>query len=223
MIFETSTVAVIVAAGSLDTEESFFYASLLRQNAFYIAVDGGLKLFHDQNFKPDLFLGDMDSINPKDMEWACIEKIPQKRFPCDKDKTDTHLALDIAIEYKKDPIYILGATGSRLDHTLGNLYLLVYAYQKGVDAKILNPWHQITLLTPSCKRILKKQYGEIVSVLPVSSIIHGLTMEGFQWNLQEQSVAQGLTWTISNSLKEEQGNISLKEGIAFIIQVRNEN
>ncbi len=209
--------AIIVAAGNLESEEDF-YTSLLQKRAFLIAVDGGLKLFRKQNIKPDILLGDMDSISQEDMNWACQAQIPQKKFSCDKDKTDTHLALDMAIENKNNPIYILGGIGCRLDHTLANLYLLVYGYEKGAEVRILHPSHYVTLLTPSCKKIVEKKYGAILSILPVSPILSGLTMAGFRWNLQDKSIAQGMTWTVSNFLEEETGTIFLQDGMAFVIQ-----
>ena len=124
----------------------------------------------------------------------------------------------MVIEQNYKLVYLLGGIGSRLDHTLGNLYLLVYAYEKGVDIQMIHPFHKVVLLSKDWRRTIQKEDGSTVSVLPVSRTISGLTMQGFRWDLEKKTIAQGTTWTISNFLQEKQGMISVEEGMAFVIQ-----
>ncbi len=53
----------------------------------------------------------------------------------EKDDTDTGLAMQKAIETGADEILLVGGTGTRLDHVLGNIGQLFYAHSKGVKAR----------------------------------------------------------------------------------------
>ena len=48
--------------------------------------------------------------------------------PCEKDDTDTGLAIQKAIETGADEILMIGGTGTRLDHVMGNFGQLFYAH-----------------------------------------------------------------------------------------------
>lgn len=62
------------------------------------AVDGGLDRLLALGLRPNLFLGDGDSLSPTGSQWLKNEAIPQKRYPEAKDETDSELALRLAAE-----------------------------------------------------------------------------------------------------------------------------
>ena len=61
-----------------------------------IAVDSGLDHARSMQLKPDLLIGDLDSISTSGLEWAYKQEIEVREFPSDKDKSDFELALDYA-------------------------------------------------------------------------------------------------------------------------------
>jgi thiamine pyrophosphokinase len=210
---------VIVAAGS-DACEDIFYLPFIQEASYKIAADAGLRVFSRLHLVPDLLVGDADSLTSAEWKWAKEQAIPIKKFPREKDVTDTQLALDIAIEKGKSDIRILGGIGTRLDHSLANLYLLIYGYEKNTRVSLLNPWHEVYLLSPEFPCKIKGDAGDIVSVLPATHEIHGLTLEGFHWNLTRFSLKQGLSLGISNYLEGQEGMLSLEKGLAFVMKVR---
>ncbi|WP_144526415.1 thiamine diphosphokinase, partial [Bacillus pumilus] len=87
--------------------------------------DRGALFLIENNYKPDLAVGDFDSISPADL--LKVRSGSKQLIDCDpidKDLTDTELALDLAIKEQPDIILLMGVTGSRLDHTLANIQMM---------------------------------------------------------------------------------------------------
>ena len=101
-----------------------------------ITADKGLLYAKRLNIKPDIILGDFDSCSKDIMqEFSTDKKII---VPCEKDDTDTGLAIQKAIETGADEILMIGGTGTRLDHVMGNFGQLFYAHSKGVKAELVD-------------------------------------------------------------------------------------
>ncbi len=209
----------IMAAGSLPDEYNF-YRQYLENTNYKIAADAGLNVFYTLNIIPDLWVGDGDSVGNAAWQWAEQNNIPIRKYSCDKDSTDTEIALDIAITQHPQQILILGGIGSRLDHTLGNLFLLEYAYEKGANAILINPWHTVQLLTPSSPVEISGKPGDTVSIIPITKTITELNLEGFHWPLSHATLQRGPTLAISNKLEQPTAKVFLKDGLAFIVQAK---
>lgn len=216
---QTNQPVMIVAAGSVPGEDEF-YRPLLQGASYRIAADGGLRVFFRLGILPDLWVGDGDSVDSAEWEWAQLHHVPFQKFPCDKDATDTQLALDIALARGAKTIYILAGIGSRLDHTWGNLYLLEYADKKGARCVAINPSHEIELLTPEFPVVLAKRPQEFVSLLPITEAVGGVTMCGFRWNLTSAVLQRGSTLSISNYIVEAKATITIQTGMALVMRVR---
>jgi thiamine pyrophosphokinase len=211
--------AVIVAAGST-LDEDVFYRRFISDGAYSVAADAGLKVFHRLNILPDLFIGDGDSVGSAEWQWAQRHQVPAQKFPCDKDATDTQLALDFLLQRGDRDIYILGGIGSRLDHTLANLYLLTYAHERHARVTLYHPYHNVHLLTPEQPLTLHGDKGDLVSLLPVTDSITGVVAQGFRWNLTAATLYRGSTVGVSNYLVGEEASVSLATGLAFVMKVK---
>lgn len=112
-----------------------------------IAADSGLEFCRAADILPDLILGDYDSARE---ETVCYyrEHYAERMhtFPAEKDETDTELALSLALEAGADHITLLGATGTRVDHMLGSLQLLIKARAAGAECLIVDAHNRIRLL-----------------------------------------------------------------------------
>ncbi|HRU52017.1 MAG TPA: thiamine diphosphokinase [Planctomycetota bacterium] len=208
------SLSVLVGAGPFEGSDEF-YLNWIRQGDLNIAVDGGIKLYHHLNIVPDVFLGDFDSSQIEEKNWADKKNVPTYSFPCDKDATDMKLALDYAFSQNITDIILLDELGGRLDHSLANIFLLKYAWEKGTPMKIISPNHIVQLLMPD-QSILVEHRG-IISLIIVSEMVTGLHMQGFRWNVSNETVKMGSTLNISNYLIEKQGTISIHSGMAFLI------
>ena len=97
-----------------------------REGDLQIAADAGLHLCERLGVRPDVVLGDFDSMDVRQAPADCI------RVPVEKDDTDTMLALREGLRRGCDTFYLYGATGgARLDHTLANLQSLAFLLRHG--------------------------------------------------------------------------------------------
>ena len=92
---------------------------------FIIAVDGGFAHLEKLGVTPDMAVGDFDSL-------GYVPKCRRvSRHPVKKDKTDMELAMEKALYWKQDDLYIYGGLSGRLDHTLANLQLFAKFSERG--------------------------------------------------------------------------------------------
>lgn len=206
---------VAIMSGGTTPQEDHFFKSILPNYQFHIAVDMGMNVFHRLGIKPDVLVGDLDSISPD----TDIEGVELHKFPYDKDKTDTELAIDYCRDNGFLHIDILGGIGDRLDHTLANAYLLVYANKPNNQVRLLNGTNTIYLLTGTKAIEIEGTKNDIISLIPITEKIEGLTISGCRWNLKQGSVSQGRTHGISNCLKNTTASLSITEGMAFVFHV----
>src|SRR6476659_7768215 len=103
-----------------------------------IAADGGARHALALGRGIDRWVGDGDSIAPADLERLAADGVRIDRAPVDKDETDAELALLAAIEADAGRITILGALGgTRLDHEIGNVWLLAHPALAGREVHLL--------------------------------------------------------------------------------------
>ena len=118
-------------------------------DAMLIVVDGALEITDSLGMMPDYIVGDFDTVDHK-----VLQRYPEQlilRHPPEKDQTDTELALETAISSGCDRILLFGATGSRIDHSLANIFLLQRMAAKNVTAEIYNETNKLYLKTESFK------------------------------------------------------------------------
>ncbi|MGN1301141.1 MAG: thiamine diphosphokinase [Clostridia bacterium] len=157
--------ALIITGGNVNKE---FLQDVLKENKFekIIAADRGLEILNKLNVKPDYIIGDFDSVNKEILEE--YKNIPITYLKPEKDFTDTHMALKLAMEEGTKEITIAGATGTRLDHTIANIHVLKEALEKGVEVQIINENNRITLINKNT-RIKKDNNYKYVSLIPLTT------------------------------------------------------
>ena len=171
---------------------------------------------------PDIILGDFDSVNKDAIDYYRNKtEIPIKDFPPEKDETDTELAIRTAIEMGAEEIILFGATGTRVDHLLGNIQLLSLGLQTGVDCQIVDANNRIRLLTKDMVLTKAEQFGTYVSLIPLTTEVTGITLEGFKYPLKDAVLTSNNSLGVSNELVEDTGRISFKKGILILIESRD--
>ena len=138
---------LIVTGGSLDI--CWVKEFIKTINAEYIiAADSGLKYIDELGLVPDMILGDYDSV--EDGLLDKYKSIDIKTYPREKDYTDTHIAIINALKAGASEIYILGATGTRMDHTFTNFS--ISKYEAGKNISILRSLYFFILseIPPKC-------------------------------------------------------------------------
>ncbi len=187
-----------------------FYLKLLVGRA-RIAVDGGLRFFIRNKIKPDLLIGDLDSV-PR-LSKRYLSNIKTIIHPVEKDKTDSELALDYALEHRAEDIIICGALSeNQIDHTLGNIFLLnlIRDYsmkaKRKVDAKIISPHSEIFLLSDSGIKINGKK-GDVISILPLS-VCNSVEFEGLSYVPPNEKPKFGSSRTLRNRMLRKKCSVS---------------
>ena len=158
---------IIVTGGNINDN---FLKEYLLKNKFdiIIAADRGLDLLSKINVLPNYIIGDFDSVNKKILSEYERKKISITYLKPEKDYTDTHMALKQAISIGSNKITIIGATGTRIDHTLANINILKEALGSNIEAKIIDENNEILLIEKN--KILKKNDRfKYVSILPFTS------------------------------------------------------
>ena len=179
--------AVIVGNGQFPKKE---YPLYLLESADYVvccegALDTYLRHFSGRNLRrPDVVVGDMDSLSKK-----TAERFRDIAVKIDEQETnDQSKAFHYILEHfpDVDTIHILGATGKREDHTIGNLSLLMeYAREmrrqdcgRTVSVDIVSDWSTAFAITDSCT--LDVGEGRSVSIIcPDNSL--NIKSEGLVW------------------------------------------
>lgn len=212
---------LIITGGYIDTVPMVQYMES-RSWDYLISADSGLDFCKKANILPDCILGDFDSVSPsvlEEFERNYSDRI--KRFPPEKDETDTELAMSEAIAAGADEITILGATGSRVDHLLGSIQLLKKALGLGIDCCIVDANNRIRMTDSTFRLSRASQFGTFVSCIPFSPEVRGLTLRGFAYNVTDFTMTSGTARGVSNEIVSDEAVITLEDGILLIIESKD--
>lgn len=212
---------VIVSGGKI---EDFFVTEWITEQKpdEIIAVDSGMEYFRRTGKKPDLILGDFDSVREETL--AYFEKqegIIWKRLNPVKDDTDTEAALRYAIKTGAEQIVLLGATGSRLDHVLGNIELLGIGLEAGAEILLVDAHNRIRMIKSGIQLKKEEQFGKYVSLIPYSSEVKHLYLKGFKYPLEDFILRGFCSLGVSNEIIADTAEIFFEEGILLVIESRD--
>lgn len=183
-----------------------------------ICADKGLEYARILGWHPDLILGDFDSVPPEVLAFYQAGDCPVKVYPRMKDYTDTHLAVEAALVHGATEIILLGATGTRLDHTFANFQLLWRIACAGAVGRIIDNNHEITVIKD--KYTVAGQPGDLVSLLPLTERVTGVTLTGFVYPLNDAVLENTNPIGISNELIATTATVSISDGALLMIKPR---
>ena len=209
---------VLVVSGGTIYEE--WAADMLRHLSFdrLIAMEKGALFCLAQGVRPDLVVGDFDTAGEEGYEAVIREGIPVERHPSAKDATDTELAVELAVNAGATQVILLCATGSRLDHVLGNIAMLSRLRGLGIDAEILDPHNRIRLVLPGTFSFTEEEmHGKYLSLIPYGGPVCGVTLRGFRFPGENLELPVDSSLGISNELTEKEGTVSFKKGQLLMI------
>ena len=202
---------VIVGGAPIENYERV--KEYLRKDDYFIFCDCGLKHREGLGVKPDLITGDFDSYEQPDEPG--IETIV---LPVKKDDTDTVYALSEALKRGYEEFLLVGMTGRRLDHTLGNVYMLVKLSELHKKSMIVDDYSEIEVLPAG-------QTAEIEDIYPYFSLLNitgtadGITVRDAMYELTDASIDCGYQYGISNEpLPGKTAVVTLKEGSLLVVK-----
>lgn len=176
---------------------------------YIICADGGANKIHDIGISPDVIIGDLDSITKK-----LLHKYPDCKVIhlTDQYSTDLEKALNHAITLKPKNIYIFGATGGRIDHTLTNLNMLK-KFHKHANIEIISNKAKLVYINKSIE--LKLPHCIIVSLFPIG-LVKKVTLTGFKYPLKNEDLEFGVRDGQSNLTISDNQKITFEQGELFI-------
>lgn len=205
--------ALIVSGGNAPSEKLLKkYLSLCD---FVIGADKGNECLIKYDIKPDLSLGDFDSID-KDV-LSIIETCGSKllKFPPEKDYTDTEIAVMEALKRGAEKIYLLGGTGTRVDHTLGNIGLILTTKKKGAQLIMVDDNNEFYLAQSNME--IKGRYGNNISFHALSDTVRNFKIQGAKYNLDGYDMNLLDPRAICNEFVDTPIKISFDSGELLII------
>ena len=187
---------------------------------FVIGIDKGALFLIQHEVIPHISMGDFDSVSEQERQ---IIQQKSKRFVCcdpvNKTMTDTEIGFHFALEQNAQHILILGGTGSRMDHTLANLFLLLRAAEQKVACVIQDSCNKITIITGTTR--VKNEGYTYVSIFPITAEVTGITLKGFKYPLCKATMRIGQCFGISNELIDTHGTIEFTKGKLLLIQSKD--
>ncbi len=204
--------AVVVANGELGLDRVQL-AQLLGGADLLVAADGGAAAILAAGRRPDVAVGDFDSLDSGLRDVLTSGGTQVVALPSEKDQTDLELALLLAAERGARVIDVLGALGGpRLDHAVGNLLLLALPELAGHEVTLIDGRHELFLLAGKAERSVGGRPGDYVSLVPLTGEATGVTTEGLRYRLRGETLHIGRTRGISNELVASSGSISVDGG-----------
>ncbi len=213
--------ALIIAGGDFSPEVAM---KTLEEDSFdrIIAIDNGLSYLHDLKITPTHIVGDFDTVSKELLkEYHEDSKVKIVTLCPEKDATDTEVAVDLAIEEGCKSIFILGATGGRFDHTLGNLHMLYKLLCQGIRAYLLDKNNKIYLIKESITLLANQVKATYVSLLPFTEEVTELTLLGFKYPLTNFRLTQGTSIGISNEIIEAKAQILFNKGVLIVVESKD--
>lgn len=178
-----------------------------------IAADSGFHNAKKCGDRVDILVGDLDSIG----KYRLDAKTEVLQVPAEKDVTDTHLAVETAIERGANELVIIGGFGGRADHMLSNLAILEDLAARGVYAVMLNGQNRARFLRSTSTLIPKSGY-RYVSILAVDPIVKGVSVEGCKYSLKNAKLTRPFQYAVSNEVVGNCALISVKKGAIYVIE-----
>lgn len=208
-------IAAIFANGEFKKTERI--KNIFLQADLIVAVDGGLNHIVNLGLTPHIILGDLDSIDRRDVEYFENNGIAVNKFPEKKDETDLELAINHVINLGFDNIYILGATGGLIDHFLGNIFLFSNPDYLNLDIKIIDAHSVIFYVRPN--QSIHGVPGDRISLIPISEIVRGIKTEGLLFPLNNEDLTRWKTRGISNQLQDHVAQVDFVSGTLLCVHV----
>lgn len=211
---------VIVAGGEVSPETAAYLGAW--EAYTWIAADAGLEFFYRNGRTPDIAVGDFDSVSGDVLAYFKEKnKIAWERLNPVKDDTDTEFAIRKALSLGAEKITLLGATGTRLDHVLGNIELLGVGLEYGVPMEILDAHNRIRMTDCGLSLRRADQYGKYVSLIPYTPTVSGLTLTGFRYPLSDYTLRGFCTLGVSNEIAADEARIAFEDGILIVAESRD--
>ena len=202
-----------IIVGGADINNYDYIRESLQSDDYVIFCDSGLKHLSALQVKPSLIVGDFDSHENPHLDTETIV------LPCEKDDTDTVYAMKEAIKRGFDTFLLIGVVGGRLDHTLGNISMLLYLDSHGCKGTIIDDYSEMEIISSEPAYIEDKY--EFFSLLNIIGCAKGITIQNAKYPLDDGEITCEYQYGVSNEvLPGKTAIVSVHEGKLLLIKDR---
>ena len=177
-------------------------------DALVIAADGGLRHTDALGLRPDIILGDFDSLGyiPAD----------SRVYPVEKDDTDAMLAVRVGLERGCDRFLFYGAMdGPRLDHTVANFQTLAFLATHGARGTLVGRDYIATVLSGETLEFSPEAEG-IFSLFCLGAAAR-VSIEGLKYPLADGTLTPDFPLGVSNHFAGRPARITVHEGLVLAL------
>ena len=202
-----------VIVGGADIGNYDCIRSSLLEDDFIVFCDSGLKHLEALRVKPGLIVGDFDSYDKPHLD---VETIV---LPCEKDDTDTVFAVKEAVKRGFDDFLLIGVVGARLDHTLGNVSILLYLDSIGKKGIIIDDYSEIEIVSNE-PAYVEDSYA-FFSLINITGTARDVTIENAKYPLEHAEITCEYQYGVSNEvIPGRTAKIIISDGKLLLIKVR---
>lgn len=201
---------VIIGGGDCTVD---IIKSNVSQEDYIICADSGYDICLKAKIKPDLLIGDFDSIK------SFAEDVEKITLPVEKDLTDCEAAYNEGVNRGFNSFLLLGGTGGRFEHTFANISVMARASKEGNTFKIVDDKHNFYSITNSSIKIPYSPDKQI-SVFAFGDKATGVTEKGFHYLIENYTLSPFVPMGISNDIVDKYGEIYVKKGTLIIIETQ---
>ncbi len=183
-----------------------------------ICADGGARTALALGLKPEVVVGDLDSLDEKLQ--AQLQSLGCRLvvYPPEKDWTDLELALKLAAAEGATQVVVMGALGGRLDQELANVLLLLLPELADIPTLIVDERQE--LFVTRREATVVGQPGDVVSLIPLGGAAQGIVTEGLSYPLRHETLVSGPARGISNVMTSTLARVTLREGALLVVHSR---
>lgn len=200
-----SGICYIVGAG-----ENFGLDFCPTERDFVIAADGGYGVLTQAGIRPQLVVGDFDSLGTIPEEENTVV------LPTVKDVTDTWAAIELGKERGFKRFYLYGCTGGRFEHTLANIQTVAHVTEQGMECRLYSENQVITAISGSTMTFDANHTG-FFSLFAHTDICKGVTIRGMKYELEDAQLTNRFPLGVSNEFLGKESSVTVKEGIAIAV------
>lgn len=221
--------ALVVAGGEVapSDELAAMSRSASADQLLVVAADGGLLNAQALQLAVDIVVGDGDSLPPATIDSLPGHGIEFQRHPVDKDASDTELALREALSRGAREVLVLGALGGlRFDHALANVLLLAASEWGNTPVALVDGETTVRILDGErdgergSELEVVGAAGDLVSLLPLSEEVRGVTLAGLRYPLEGATLLRGSSLGLSNVLTGDRARVRIDSGCLVVVHVR---
>lgn len=202
--------AYIFAGGAIDPANIYCKP---REGDLTIAADSGWHNAGLLGITPQILLGDFDSIGGDSLPEA--KEILQ--VPVEKDRTDTQLAVDLALSRGATEVVIIGGLSGRLDHALSNFGVLETLAERNIYAVIEDGFNRVRFIHNTGLLVARSAYTYL-SLLAADKVVKGVSVEGCKYPLKNARLARNCGFTVSNEITGNCALVEVRRGGIYVME-----